>query len=202
MQKRKILTKRYNILKTISDYINQYLNPSKHSFYDVQRVDYIEPKSIEEILNMLDINVDVYYRSLEISDDNDFQIHLRRTPNSCFINNYFRVGLEAWVVNMDIQPVFNEKKAVAYMCAYLSKSEDTCSNAMKQAIKVSIENKCSNYEQMKAKTRAYSRMLCARSSISLLTRIMASESFSRCNICRYKYSRETIQSITISEGDW
>ena len=42
------------------------------------------------------------------------------------------------------------------MCAYLSKSEDTCSSAMKQAIKVSIENKCSNYEQMKAIARIYS----------------------------------------------
>ena len=42
------------------------------------------------------------------------------------------------------------------MFAYLSKSEDTCSNAMKQAIKVSIENKCSNYEQMKAIARIYS----------------------------------------------
>ena len=123
-EKKEILTERYNILKTVSDYINEYLNPSKHNFYDVQREDYIKPKSIEEILNMLDINVDAYYRSLEISDDNDFQIHLRRTPNSCFVNNYFRVGLEVWEANMDIQSVFNEKKAVAYMCAYLSKSED------------------------------------------------------------------------------
>ena len=32
---------------------------------------------------------------------------------------------------MDIKPVFNEKKAVAYMCAYLNKSEGTCSNAKK-----------------------------------------------------------------------
>ena len=57
---------------------------------------------------------------------------------------------------MDIQPVFNEKKPVANMCAYLGKSEDTCSSAMKQALKVSIENKCSNYEQVKAIARAYS----------------------------------------------
>ena len=57
---------------------------------------------------------------------------------------------------MDIQAVFDQKKAVAYMCAYLSKSEDICSNAMKQALKVSIENKCSNYEQVKAIARAYS----------------------------------------------
>ena len=58
----------------MSDFINEYLNQSKCNFYDVQREDYIEP--IEEILNMLDINVGTYYRSLEMSDDNDLQIHL------------------------------------------------------------------------------------------------------------------------------
>ena len=57
---------------------------------------------------------------------------------------------------MDIQPVFNEEKVVAYMCAYLSMPEDSCSNAMKRALQLSIENKCSNYEQMKAIARAYS----------------------------------------------
>ena len=30
---------------------------------------------------------------------------------------------------MEIKPVFNEKKAAAYMCAYLSKSEDTCTKS-------------------------------------------------------------------------
>ena len=74
-KKKDILSERYNILKNVSDYINEYLNPSKKNFYDVPREDYIEPKSIEEILNMIDINVDAYYRSLEISDDNNFQIH-------------------------------------------------------------------------------------------------------------------------------
>ena len=100
--------------------------------------------------------------------------------------------------------MFNEQKAVAYMCAYLSKSEDTCSNAMKQALKVSTETKCGNYEQIKARVclSFKSRMFCVGSSILLLTRIMASESFSRCNICKYKYFRVTFQSITISEGDW
>ena len=28
----KILTEKYNIFKTVSDYINKYLNPSKHNF--------------------------------------------------------------------------------------------------------------------------------------------------------------------------
>ena len=45
----------------------------------VQREDYIEPKSTEEIYNMLSINVDAYYIPLGTSDDGDFQIHFRRT---------------------------------------------------------------------------------------------------------------------------
>ena len=46
---------------------------------------------------------------------------------------------------MDMQPVFNEQKVVAHMFVYLSKSEDSSSSAIKQALKVSIENKCSNH---------------------------------------------------------
>ena len=65
----------------VSDYINKHLNSSKCNFYDVPREDYIEPKSTEEILNLLDLNVGAYYRSFEMSDDNNLQIHLRRTPN-------------------------------------------------------------------------------------------------------------------------
>ena len=57
---------------------------------------------------------------------------------------------------MNIKLVFNEKKVIANMCAYLGKSGDTCSNAMKQALKLSIENKCNNYEQMKTIVCAYS----------------------------------------------
>ena len=80
-------------MKVVSNYINEYLNPSKHNFYDVQIEDYIEPNPVEEIWDMLDINVDVYYRSLEISDDNDFQVHLGWAQDSCFVNNCCRVGL-------------------------------------------------------------------------------------------------------------
>ena len=39
---------------------------------------------------------------------------------------------------MDIQPVFNEYKAVTYMCSYFSKFEDQCSAAMKQAAKEAL----------------------------------------------------------------
>ena len=40
--------------------------------------------------------------------------------------------------NMDIQPVFNHYKTVAYTCDYLSKSENECSVPMKQARRVPL----------------------------------------------------------------
>ena len=56
---------------------------------------------------------------------------------------------------MDIQPVLNEHKAISYMCAYLSKSEETCSQAMKHTLRESIEKKQGNYEQMCVEAHAY-----------------------------------------------
>ena len=85
-------------------------------------------------MHKLGITEDEYYNSLSISIDSEFEIHLRRPPNSCFVNNYFAEGLRAWESNMDIQHVFNQYKAVTYMCKYLSKSEDECSKTMKQAL--------------------------------------------------------------------
>ena len=56
---------------------------------------------------------------------------------------------------MNIQPVFNEYKAVTYMCSYFSKSEDECSLAMRQAAKEAFENNLSNYKTMQGIVRAY-----------------------------------------------
>ena len=88
----------------------------------------------------LNIRKSEYENGLMVSD-NDFQIHLKRSPDSCFVNNYFADGLIAWEANVDIQPVFNLYEAVAYMCAYLSKSEDGSSHAMKQAVENAFEKK-------------------------------------------------------------
>ena len=46
---------------------------------------------------------------------------------------------------MDTQPVLNEHKATSYMCAYLRKSKETYSQAMKHALGESIEKKQGNY---------------------------------------------------------
>lgn len=77
------------------------------------------------------MSVDTYYPALETSEDTDFQIHLRRPPSFCFINNYFQLGLKAWYANIDIQHVVSENKTISS----LSKTEDSCSDAMKQALR-------------------------------------------------------------------
>ena len=117
-------------MKKFKQYIDTELNPSKNNFYNKSRDDYEETKSIDEILEFLEISKFDYGQVLSISDEQDFQIHYRRPPNSCFVNNYFCDGLMAWEANMNIQFAFNHYKAVAYTCAYLSKSEDECCLAM------------------------------------------------------------------------
>ena len=36
-----------------------------------------------------------YYRALSISKDKDIELYLKSQPNSCFVNNYFDIGLKA-----------------------------------------------------------------------------------------------------------
>ena len=90
-----------------------------------------------------------YEAALSISEDKDFQFHLKKPPNSFFANSYFSDGLLAREANSDIQPVFNHYKAIAYMYSYLSKSEDECSQAMSQAVLEVFEHNLNNYQQMK-----------------------------------------------------
>ena len=138
-EKKTILAWRDSVLKKVKVFIDEELKPAKRNFYDKTRDDYFEPKTIGHILTDLNIEKVDYEYALSILDDQDFQVHLKRPPNSCFVNNYFRCGLLAWEANMDIQPVFNHYKAVSYMCAYLSKREDECSQAMREAVKESLE---------------------------------------------------------------
>ena len=93
---------------------------------------------------------------MSISKDEDVELlHLKRESNSCFINNYCDVGLKAWQANMDMQPVFHEYKEVTYTCQYFSKTEDRCSQAMKQAAKEDSENNMHHHDIMKTIAKAY-----------------------------------------------
>ena len=78
----------------------------KKKFFESTKEDYVELKSIDQILGSLEISKHDYEEALSIFDDNNF--HIRKRPlNSCFVNNYFCDGLMGWEANMDIQPVFN-----------------------------------------------------------------------------------------------
>ena len=81
-------------------------------FMSSTKDNFTQSLSVKEILDELEISKDDYYRALSISKDEDLELHLKREPNSCFVNNYFDIGLKVWQVNIDIQPVFNEYKAV------------------------------------------------------------------------------------------
>lgn len=58
-------------------------------------------------MKILKISKKDYEDALVISDDEDVQIHYKKSTDSCFRNNFFRHGLMAWEENMDMQPVFN-----------------------------------------------------------------------------------------------
>ena len=110
------MQQRNNILKKVKNYIDNELNPSKKNFLDSTKEDYEELKSIDEILASLEISKHDYEEALSISDDNDFQIHYKRPPNSCFVNNYFCDGLMAWEANMNIQPL---QSSCIHVCLFV-----------------------------------------------------------------------------------
>ena len=149
------LKQRESLLNSVTEYINANLDPKKHNILNPQKDNFEQVPEIKEILQELKISEQEYSEALSTSSDTDFQIHLKRPPNSCFVNNYFDEGLMAWKANIDIQPVFNHYKSVTYMCAYFSKSEDETSEAMKQAAKEALSSNKTNIQQMKSIARAY-----------------------------------------------
>ena len=80
------------MLKKVKSYIKNHLNPVKKKIIDPKKMYSL---SIPEIFADND-----YYRILSISKDDDFELHLKTKPNSCFINSYFNDGLKAWRSNL------------------------------------------------------------------------------------------------------
>ena len=153
-EKKDVLTWRNTLLKQVKSYIDNNINPAKVNLIDPTKDNFTQSLRIKEILDELEISSDDYYRALSISKDEDLELHLKRKPNSCFVNNYFDVGLKAWQANIDIQPVFNEYKTVTYMCQYFSKTEDRCSQVIKQAAKETFENNMHHHDTMKKFAKA------------------------------------------------
>ena len=109
------------------------LNPSKEN-YDATLTE-------TDILNSVGVSEDEYYWALSISPDSDFDLHLKRPVDSCFINNYFVAGIKRFAANVDLQPVFNHYKCKTYVCSYFTKDETECSQAIANTAK---EAKSSN----------------------------------------------------------
>ena len=65
--------------------------------------------------------------------------------------------LQAWTANIDIQSVLNNYKAVTYMCAYFSKTENETSETIKEAIKEADMSENTELEKMRAVAKAYSK---------------------------------------------
>ena len=131
--KKSMLIRRNEILSSVKEEIDKVLNPN-NSQYD-------STKTEEELLSSLGITEDQYYWALSVSGDSDFDLHLKRSVDSCFINNYFVAGVKGFRANVDLQPVFNHYKCVTYVCSYFTKDETECSQAIINAAK---EAKTSN----------------------------------------------------------
>ena len=96
------------------------------------------------MLEELETSKDDYCRPLSISKDQKLELHLKRKPNSCFVNNYYDVAIKT-----DIQPVLNEYNAVTCMCQIFSKTEDQCLQAINQGAKEAFENNMHHQNTMK-----------------------------------------------------
>lgn len=75
-----------------SVFINDYLNPSNVNLLDSLQDDFTEVK-LPEVLKGLDISEEAYENALNFFDENGLQLYLRCPTNSCFVNNYFGIGL-------------------------------------------------------------------------------------------------------------
>ena len=72
---------------------------------------------------------------MSVSADSDYDLHLKRSTDSCFINSYFVAGVKGFAANVDLQPVFNHYKCITYVCSYFTKDETECSQAITNAAK-------------------------------------------------------------------
>ena len=90
-----MLERRKSMLHKVKTYIDTHLNPKKNNIHYPDKPDYCKPKTIEAILDDLNIEKADYEWALSISVDSTFQIHSKSAPKAIIINNYFPDGLMA-----------------------------------------------------------------------------------------------------------
>ena len=62
---------------------------------------------------------------MSISPETDYEIHLKRSPGSFFVNSHNPVLHKAWEANLDIQPVQTSCKFKTYFSKSESESRGT-----------------------------------------------------------------------------
>ena len=75
--KHPVFNKRKDVLSKVKDYINNHLNPAKASYYDSSRDTFMNLKSVSEVLEIINVTEEEYKSALPISDDQEFQLHLK-----------------------------------------------------------------------------------------------------------------------------
>jgi len=140
-QKVLVLKRRNEILSCVKEKINERLDPSKP--------DYVSNTSAEDVLAMCKVSKNEYNWALSISGDSDFELHLKRAVDSCFINNYFEAEIKGFRANVDLQPVFNHYKCITYVCSYFSKGETECSQAIMNAAREAKDNNMNIRESLR-----------------------------------------------------
>ena len=88
-----VLIKRKEIPSKAKDYININLNPPKVNFCDSSKYTLVQLNSVSEVLE--------YESALKISEGQDYQLHMKLPTDTCFVYNYFDVGLSAWEANIE-----------------------------------------------------------------------------------------------------
>lgn len=125
-----IMTKQKEILSLVKQKIDESLNPSKANYNPMLAPD--------DIFQELGITKEQYEKALSLSPDSDYDLHLRRPTDSCFINNYFVAGMKGFAASVDLQPVFNHYKCITYVCSYFT-DETECLQAIMNASKEARE---------------------------------------------------------------
>ena len=100
-----ILEKRRETLCLVKQKIDDVLNPSKPNY---------DPTLTEQdVFEDIGITNEQYYTALSISPDSNYELHLKRPVDSCFINNYFIAGIKG------LQPVLTYNLSLIITSALL-----------------------------------------------------------------------------------
>ena len=88
--KNSILNERECILTTVKQYVDSKLGPRRKIILN-HKENFEEVSGIQNILMELNITLEEYYNALSILCDSDFQSHIKREPNACFIKIFLKV---------------------------------------------------------------------------------------------------------------